>query len=1550
MKLKNTFVQGKLNKDIDERLLPKGEYAHAENIRVVNSDGSDIGAIENVKGNKKLTDLNIPNAKTVGAFSDSSNEKLYWFLTTEGRDLVVEYDFPNKVTNILLDDTRGVLNFNTDFLITGVVKIFNEQEDRDLLVWTDDLNPPRILNIERGKSYAQNGFEEEDISLIKKPPRDVIKTRLTFSPNPLENNIKDKFLTFSYRYKYLDGEYSTLAPFSTVPFEPTNFELNYQTQQNIGMINQFNAVDLSFNVGDSRVVEVQLVVKESLSNTVSIIQNFSKKAENWGDNTTQNYLFSNSQILTSLPDDELLRVFDNVPIRAKALDMVGSRLVFGNYVEGYDLKDLEGVEIIPDFYLEAKEADTFSSILRPEIQNRSLKVEGGVKLEQGSVLSISFEIESDQDSRDTFSTNISYNLQQDFGTLRELVESRDFKRALSVQTNQFLQTPFEGVPENSVVIQTEYDDDGNFVSGSTPYQAGVIDDDTILITPPTYVYDILDGSGQVESTESILWSGKRSNPTPEVTYSTLSRFRNIKTNRSYEAGLTYYDRFGRASTIITSNNTVVFNSIRNINRNTVLQLSINSKAPAWAEYYTVSVKQNKGAYSNIFATQYFEEGIFRWVKLEGDNIQKARVGQELIVKSDNTGTIDDFVTTPILDIQNLDNDALGNGTFMKIVPTGFTMETDFAPPFDETLSNKRESARASVKFTNIASDVDNGDVEINAGTILTITGAGRHGDDRTNIYIKKVAQRKYSNFIEFFEAEVSRLDEQGGLVDRDDYLTFLAGEPVTPKLFRETDGTISMFVEYERTGRRFERSKIDIQLTIDFSGGLVVFETEAEVLNEDIFYETPTLHKIVNGNHLGDKRDQDFLSGVGAIVELDFFNTYNFGNGVESIAHRDAFLGNQLSINSRPNANNVDGYRQIRRFADLTYSEPYNENTNVNGLNEFNLARANFKDDIEKKYGFIQKLYARDTDLVVFQEDKVHKVLFGKDLLVNSDGTSNVASTEQVLGQHIAYTGEYGISRNPESFDYDANSLYFTDTKRGSVMRLSANGLTEISNYGMRRYFKDELRESFYNKKVGAFDPYHDQYVLSISNDTLVVPTTISCGQVYRQANFSGQIQHTLEIGTEKGLFNLGVQGNGVPMEVVVEWNGQNVITQAIDGTELVNLSFDKDKVLGTTATIKVSTQACGATVAIFNNCIDSKEINVVSIVLGDVTDTNKRRISRYRWKEETFSSSFRTFNTVFSETSVVIGERESSINLFDINTGQQGEGVLPVSGSTIEIQSLNAPQNSISFEEGDRLGYLATDTEYTQEQLQDIIDNTTFIDPIEGIEVNGAPTIMTDFTLPTTNNKYVYLVWDYTKKNEAPVGVDDFIEVASGETVVVDITNNDLDLDGDNLTVGEIVTQPNFGSISFSGKFITYTHDGSDNLDDVFTYRVFDGTDLSEPTTVSISIGVPCGQTISPSGSQGTFVYDINIGTGTGLTGIQYNAISIPDRFTIEYDGQVVVDTGSVSGQGTATFNKTEKSPTRMRVTVIASNSGTGWSFASICPFPIPDLGGISQGGSRGS
>jgi len=147
---------------------------------------------------------------------------------------------------------------------------------------------------------------------------------------------------------------------------------------------------------------------------------------------------------------------------------------------------------------------------------------------------------------------------------------------------------------------------------------------------------------------------------------------------------------------------------------------------------------------------------------------------------------------------------------------------------------------------------------------------------------------------------------------------------------------------------------------------------------------------------------------------------------------------------------------QQRRINTLIYSGIFNSRTGINDTNIFSVGEDITK-SLDPANGSIQKLYAEDTNLLVFQENKVSKVLVDKDALYTAEGNANVTSTNLVLGQVVPYLGEYGISTNPESFAVYSYQKYFADKNRSAILRLSRDGITEISQYGMRDYFRDYL-------------------------------------------------------------------------------------------------------------------------------------------------------------------------------------------------------------------------------------------------------------------------------------------------------------------------------------------------------------------------------------------------------------------------------------------------------------------------------------------------------------
>ena len=218
-------------------------------------------------------------------------------------------------------------------------------------------------------------------------------------------------------------------------------------------------------------------------------------------------------------------------------------------------------------------------------------------------------------------------------------------------------------------------------------------------------------------------------------------------------------------------------------------------------------------------------------------------------------------------------------------------------------------------------------------------------------------------------------------------------------------------------------------------------------------------------------------------VGLSWFNCFSFGDGIESDRIRDGYNKMRLSSGARVSAVLEEPFIEERRTNGLIYSGIYNSNSNVNNLNQF-IAAEKITKDINPTYGSIQKLFTRNTDLVALCEDRIIKILANKDAVFNADGNPQLVATEKVLGQAVPFVGDYGISTHPESFASDTFRAYFTDKQRGAVLRLSMDGLTPISDSGMRDYFRDNLVDEA--NFIGSYDRFNQQYNLTIKKKPII--------------------------------------------------------------------------------------------------------------------------------------------------------------------------------------------------------------------------------------------------------------------------------------------------------------------------------------------------------------------------------------------------------------------------------------------------------------------------------
>ena len=1378
MKLQNTFVQSKLNQDIDERFLPKGQYPDALNIKVANSEGSDVGAIENSKGNEQLTALGLTNGKTIGAFADGSNQKIYWFITSDNKDLVVEYDVPNAQTNILLESSNpdGVLAFNKNYLITGVVKIVNGDSDRDLLIWTDDLNPPRVINIERAKGYAADGFTELDIALIKRPPRYAPTCTLTYSPITTENNLENKFLSFAYRYKYLDGGYSAISSFSNYQFSPSDFDLDYQTMENNGMVNAFNAIKIDFNTGDKRVTDVQLVYKESNSNNLYIIESFNKDNEVWGDDETKSFTFTNSKTLAVLPEDELFRTYDNVPRRAKALELIGSRIAFGNYVEQYDLKNIYGEDVNVDFSLSLTQLDLTGDELPVTIGDENITEDlltidlTGITLTQGNKISIGITLGSDVFDG-SYEEVFDYILPSNFVDATVLASSDNFISFVEVLMSSAFEGGYTITPPDDIITTTIT---GFSITGSTATSISISAPVITYITDDTPM-DLGDNPAN-ESTEAASFQYE---DTTNALYSEEAVASSLKTNRSYEVGIIYMDADGRKTFVQTDEDNTIYVEQKFSTFQNKIIVNINHLAPEWADRYKLVVKQNKGNYDTIYTNLFYEDGLFRWVKLEGANIGKVVEGDTLIVKSDLNGYIPEVIKTRVLEVGEKDRDFIeGNttesgddivelsGVYMKIKPSGFDMNADTSTflNYDEYKAVKSGKPRVYIgssqgtlvgSFNSVTGLYE--DFEILPNSRIDIKFRNYESDGYNEIYEESfIVADTYANFEDWWNTEVVDL---GDKESRFDWQFIRSG----------TDNSLLLEVQGNESGATFERSKLSCQIDITLVEGILIFETEPEDKGSELHYETAQTFDIVDGYHQGNLVNQSDLN-PSAIVEMDFFNCYVMGNGAESYRYKDAkivgsdddgqqLLANYLGIDLRPSTTSPEKYREIRRYSDITYSEPYNENSNVNGIGVFNLAKANYKEDLDKKYGTIQRLFFRDTNLLVFQEDKVGYVLFGKDILYNADGSSNVSSIEDVLGDYKAYTGEYGISRNPESFAFDANNVYFMDSKRGCVCRLGADGITEISMAGMRQFFKDDFKEAIDQKKLGSYDPYLDQYVVHSSTELLLKPFEMDCSDVFYRGNTVGTYEITIDYGILVGNAGFSYVTNGVPVNFVLEYDGTTVdygyFGDSSYDAALVNLGlpattgdyyltkfgtgtivFSKDKNIPRDAKLTINAPLAGTNFQISGNCVVENELTVISVILNNPEDEGTSIKSRYKWSTDTYNSPFTTYDTVFDA---------DEVEQFETSVGNEGSVKVPITGSTVRVESYQGvAQNLIWNGDENKIGYLISNTLYTDEDIAAMVAAATFPAFTE-VTSGDDVTRYIEFDYDRlSDEQYLYIIWDY--------------------------------------------------------------------------------------------------------------------------------------------------------------------------------------------------------------
>jgi hypothetical protein len=1440
-----------MNKVVDQRLIPNGEYVDALNVRMGSTEQAEMGVIENTMGNLPLTTLGYidgtplsTDARCIGAFEDGSNETVYWFVhdpsfttgATGKLDLILSF---NILTNILtyhvisIDNGDGVdttLNFNPRYLITAVNKI------DDLLFFSDDYNPPRWINV--ASNYTNplgniDQFSAEQLLVIKKPPVESPTFQLT-NTGGQQNFLYDTFVCFAYRYRYADSQYSATSQFSLPAFLPSAFDFSASSLLNNGMQNSMNTAIITYNSGGPLVVGIDLLFKDASNNIIKVIEKLNKAELGLVDNTDYTYTFSNSKIFTILPDYEILRLYDNVPRLAKAQTIMGNRLMYGNYLEGYDLIDKYGNPVNFQYYTELKTEDIGFINVQDTTQTGGYNIDvftnisdavlsfdlSNNDLISGSIISFdltfnhaSFSGNTPYPTEENINVGISFSfiLPTDYSSVYDLATSASFQEAIGTISNI---QPIANACNGSTMTDAFNCALAQNLNTYIKYSSGInaLDEPILIGTSPSsdfitlqfpavvYVNNITIPTYTVYEYFNILSSS--------VSFQKLSSTQSLHSNRGYEVGIVYMDDFNRSTTaLVSKENTVNVpcgnSQFKNYIRVTIPSSPVPQIAPEWATRYKFVIKPDKEDYNTIYSNLFFEDPNTNnvYFLLEGENARKVESGMRLIVKADTEGPTNSCVYTTVLDKQAEQADFLqipssGNPSINISIPTGVYMKinpSNFSAVFDEDAIKGGATSQASmgiagnfpsVKYPMNGSLSPTGpfvDYTVPQGSRIVMsfkferkgTGDGNQNCERRIYTLEKTltSSATYNNMKDWWDGDnvqailntgTQEVGGTGNCAIGNIYDPTLVATPtVVPDLcnnkyqFIRDPSNNALYLYVTGTASCGDSDKkessIKVKITVYRTENIFIFETEPSEANPDIFFESDQSFEIDSlGQHRGTALNQNLGLGIPAIIDTSFFNCYSFGNGAESYKILDSIVGDTFNLGNRVTAVANEEYKAARRTSDMTYSGVYNNETNVNKLNEFNLGLLNFK-PLQNSFGPIYILDARQTDVLVLQEDKVSYVLAGKNLLSDAAGGGAVTSVPEVLGTQIARTEKYGISFNPESYIHWGYDRYFTDAKRGAVIQLKGgmgemDQLAVISEDGMSTWFRDLFNEDFNTQKLGAYDPYLDEYVLTSNNITIpTVTNCLACG-VTQEFTFTDSVkgyEYCVNVGQVVGDVEITYNVISLPVDgefqIQAEYDGNTFSTGIVNTSG--SLVVDKTSNIADTILVSIGTNG-PAVLQINVNCPTANVLKIVEVVLTAASEAGQTVLTEYRYTDGAYVGSLQS-NIVFFDTGV-----NPVVSRYNTVIGYQGTASIPTDNSTMRMISNGGGILSFQFDPtSDSFKYLRTNTLYNNNtaEINALVTAANTATPILG----GGDYYYADFNVGTSDN-YLYLIWDF--RNSVPV------------------------------------------------------------------------------------------------------------------------------------------------------------------------------------------------------
>lgn len=1159
-----------LNSDTDQKLVKSVEMTDNLNVRVSQDDAGTDGVIKNIKGTDVVGPRRVGDTfptgynRVIGSVANEKNKEILFLVWNENSDHgIYRMDITNGSYQKLYQDS--VLNFQK-FSYASCDIIVNEEEE-SLFYWTDNINPPMKVNVNRlitsdyPVSFYSGTNEEKLLSLTvaKAPPLSPPSYNIVNNSSLKENNINDKVFQFAYKYVYIDGEHSSLSPYSTLSASNSQYKDGFVTD---GAKNFFNQINVFVKNSIADVKEIRVYAKELNTGTFFQIENL----DNNTSGGVQTAKFSNNKIGVPLSLDEVNKVYDNVPQKAKSLSITNNRLMYGNYSEGYPnvdaavetLTNYDNTPIVYNIPVTISTAVTvtadldFSAVPSTIIEDSKIYLNFTFSMKNLKISEMDAFANPDNTAIDGYvkykDSNNSTDIETDQFTLAVVKASTGIKGDLNdvlikevidipagstiAQVKQLVQDKIGLKKHYSMMTPIKGEDAYSILNtgGSTPFttQSGRFEgriefemsnstsagnSELYSLRPEKAELQLVDffksGSKKVDILETstivldltapefatrrgFVSLNKKIFNGGTFLNSDFDYGRSFKAGSSHKLGLLYFDDRNRASGVQELDSVYVkhFNERTdedNLKGRSSIVARILHNAPSWAKkwsfaYTGMGEKELKLFYSinGAFIPKFFPEnsglssynktiylslnGLFgknsSYTKVSGADIEyKFEKGDKLRIVSFDGGTSP--YEFDVLGFKTLNEDVDSNPILSQITKNSIEATTG------EFLIIKENTAATGLSSEAIISNTSNWF----SNCVIEIYRSRKIPDEKVYYQIGKTYDIVDGNHIgETRPSSLSIFIDNLSIYNGDKLLYSL------DKLFKgdtlvTSSGNVVVGNTWYYDGyyyAYFDDKNVPA-LPNDVYNNVTISETNPVVsINQgDVHFRPRALFAINN-----QITDEEFKEA----------NTYNaIIDYVEDYSVSDFFDSKSSSI-GKPFAYIPDA-KTIKRKASITYSDAFALDSDRLPLSSFNLSLANWS-DLDLMNGGIDAMVNRGDALTVLQESKASQIPISRNLIEYANGDAGVSVSRKVLGNVSYYAGNFGTSGNPESVVERFGVVYYTDASAAKVIRLSADGITPISEKGMSSFFENLFGNLLSNTQnpriVGGFDPDNDEYIITV--------------------------------------------------------------------------------------------------------------------------------------------------------------------------------------------------------------------------------------------------------------------------------------------------------------------------------------------------------------------------------------------------------------------------------------------------------------------------------------